>query len=363
VRFSSFRRGWLFVLAPLAGGAVITGVVRKPDAASTTVSAVASQRAPDLSFDAAVQAKQLDRAIAAYQAQHGSGAPSPSQLKALADLVVEDLAASPDPLIASAVCAESSSASCVTRLRELRDGNNVPLTIRAMAATALSKGSGTIDPTIERRVRDLIKTDPVTAATVAHHNGGSARVPLLAEVLASSDAPAQTVAARLLGQADSPEAAAALRAFLKSNPPRSAEWAAHVALANLGDADAIQLVSSKFAFFQGQDLLEAGTALARAGDARGVKALRDLSGGDDDLLRLQAAGALYPFEPLRTLEVLNDGYRNPNPMTRARALEITANLHLAPPDAAISLLADRDEWVRAQAARTAALASNRNGAR
>jgi HEAT repeat protein len=203
---------------------------------------------------------------------------------------------------------------------------------------------------VKEAARAAIETDPVSSAAAYEHADAATAVPSLIGLLGSEQRDAQYVAAYALGEFRTPEARQALQHYLKSDETTGGRrQAATIALARLGDRDALAAVREMVPKLGGRDLLEAARALDAARDPRALAILRQVLTGDHDLLRYEAAVLIGSRDADAVRRTLTTGLTSRNPWTRIAALTAFRRLGWDVPLEGRLLLADAAPHVAAAA--------------
>lgn len=300
----------------------------------------------------AVGLQQAEAALTAYERLIVRRPPERPLLKEIASGVLRSLAAHEDPLIRIARCEALPEPDETCRQEALRaaQDRSAPVAARASAAVMLLRAGDGRGPTVLHSLRSSSSASDQLALALSLDQAppAVAEGPLL-ELLASPHPQVQYLAASALEDIDTPRTKAALRRLAKTGRG-PAKLAAVISLARLGDHARLDEVGSALELLDGGDLLAAGEALARAGDPRGVAAIRRVSEGPHETLRLEAARGLTQFDRAAAAKVIEEGLTSSNPWIRAQALDVARRSGWTDTPKTRILLADGDAWVRLRAA-------------
>ena len=136
-----------------------------------------------------------------------------------------------------------------------------------------------------------------------------------------------------------------LRAVAADRESGAARLIAHIGLAASGDLDSLKVLNETLPLMKGRDLLEAGRALVTLKDPRGTPILRSLAQEGDEMLRIEAAQALYDADPAQSARLIQTASESSNPWVRARALEAAATLRVTPTVSMRRAMLDSNSWV------------------
>ena len=252
---------------------------------------------------------------------------------------------------------------CKDDLGALAATPNLPLVTR-LAAAALDTSRPADRSSFGNLAREAGSRDQLAVANASRQLPAKESLPILKGLLDSPDADdgVRSEAVAVLAENEEPGALDIVRGFVQKNPGYEARADVMVALARLGDQEALQAMPDLLDSLDGPDLLAAGEALARSGDTRGLDALRRLVIGPQEMTRLDAAVALERQGDPLGRSVLGDALSDENLWIRLRALELINKLPLAPDRRVWELMAEDDPWVRFRAA-TATLSSCRRAIR
>lgn len=185
------------------------------------------------------------------------------------------------------------------------------------------------------------------------------RVQLLAQAIAAGTEGVQFSAIDRLARVDHESALPILRrwAARDAGPGRVIALGA---VARAGDHEALAEIDRLLPDLRGSDLLAGGIALATHKRPQGLKAIRDVLVGENELLHLEAAAALVRLGDPLGRTTLEAELGNPNVWIRLRALEKVREAAIPVSAQVWRQMTDEMPWVRvraAQAALGAALAS------
>jgi HEAT repeat protein len=260
---------------------------------------------------------------------------------------------SSDPLLSVQRCgvlSRAGDAECIEQLRRTATDPSKPPVAQLQAASALVQaGEAQAEALLVARAEALQRQDPLAATQALGSIRSDSVIPALARLLSEGDVHTQRAAAEALGR-QSTAAAAPLKALLRRDSHSLAALAARAALVRLGDRGEREAVVGLLPQLRGTDLLEPAAALLAVGDARGVGPLRDVANGPDEMLRLDAAAALRPYDAALADSVIDAGLRSPNAWVRAHAIEALRASGRAADAQLQQLLQDTNELVRLRAA-------------
>ncbi len=279
-----------------------------------------------------------------------------SLLRRVAEASLAGLAREPDPLLhteACAVLARRGDAGCRGTLAKLSRSVDAPITLRLVAAAALSGSPPTGPnqaPTLPELAAGAGPNEQRAIASVASRFPAAQAVPVLKQLLGSDAQDVQYSAAQQLGDLQTAESREILRAFVAANPAARATGAARLALARLGDPGALKTIGGAIAQLRGGDQLSAAEALLAAGDSRAVDALLSLAAGDHEQVRVAAAALLGDRRPDVTRKVIEVSMSSANPWVRADAIDAFRHSRYLTLPVRWRALRDDSPWVRLRAA-------------
>lgn len=206
-----------------------------------------------------------------------------------------------------------------------------------------------------RRLEAAVTAGGIDPGTLAEtlSSAGPAGTPLLMTMLASPGGPARAAAAAALGQRKAEEAKPALQKLMTDPDPFVRSTAA-VALGRMGDQQAMTIVERMLQ----SEVPDLRIMAAEAYDGQNgawVSAITPLLENRDGVTRLQAARLLAPVNPEAARRTLQEAAGDQNPVIRAEAVRVMADVApespgVADPTQARRLLRDVDPAVRLHAA-------------
>jgi hypothetical protein len=312
---------------------------------------------PPNAIDALIQQGQIDAAVKAFDAQADQTKQYDiEQLARLAKAVLGQAsrATASDP--------SSALSACVTLLafgphacgQALANSVNSPATPVGMKLVAASPDLRTGDASAERRLLEL--TSKFTPHEWAAAVNATAEMPQDAAILVLSHAlntgtpDVQFEAITRLAAIETPRSVELLRPWSGRNDVPG-HLVALAAVAGSGDRDALVRLDRELPGLHGSDLLAAGVALARRGDKRGVESITSVLTGPEELLQIEAAGALARFGVPEGSARLEAELGSTNIWLRLRSLEVLQRLPpMLPTPAVWRQMADPLPAVRVRAA-------------
>src|SRR5829696_1155643 len=295
--------------------------------------------------------------LAQYEQQVVAGKADPAELVSIATIVLENGTDVTDagPMIEA--CSSDFArqrTECDTTLSALSKRQTASLTDRVRAAAALvlrkQKGADALLLELARRASpsQLVGIAPSLALLPARDS-----VPLLASLLASGDATANTVGCRVLSDIEGTESRTAIREFLTAAPRGTQPWFACVlAAARLGDVDAQQTSRSIWTYLHGYDLVTAADVLVAIDEELAVSLLQQATREARGITRLDAADRLVKLRPEVAKSIMEETLDDQDPEIRSAALQVHRHLQLEPSWDVRGRLLDTDPVVRLRAAET-----------
>jgi HEAT repeat protein len=303
----------------------------------------------------AIETKELRRGIDLYgELATREQRPDRSALTDLALAAAEDVAGSIDveariTACGAAVGLRAAHETCRRALSALASNSPDP-DERAWAAFALADAGvppraddlGVAEGSMGKNMRRRI------AQTMVHLTP-AVRVRLLEPLLEETSMPAQYATLLLLGDIPGVEAEHALRsaqARMPSGPPKVAIL---LGLARHGDRSSVAALGDLLPSLGEYEKIQAGRALARAADARGLALLDAAIRSPVDIDRIAAAEALADVDPDRARKVTRDNLTAGSPAIRQRSLLMAGSLELGTDPSVYRWLSDDLPLVRSAA--------------
>ena len=243
--------------------------------------------------------------------------------------------------------------------------------LRLLAAAGVSLPAGTADPgdqlaadgaqakngdpAARKRLETAVAEGTVDPGLLADtlESAGPVGTPMLMTMLTKPAGPARAAAAAVLGRRKAEEAKPELRKLMMDPDPFVRSTAA-VALARMGDDQAMTVIEGMLQS-PVPDLKIMAAEAFNGQPGAWVSVIRPLLENRDGVTRLQAARVIAPVDPEAARRTLQEAAGDTNPVIRAEATRIMADVASTVPDAADlpqarRLLRDRDPAVRLQAA-------------
>jgi HEAT repeat protein len=240
-----------------------------------------------------------------------------------------------------------------------------PIVLRLAALGALSGAASpnASVPELTRTVAAAARADDRALAQGLIGLPDEVAVPVWTRLAETGPREVQYLAIGALGRADTPEARRALEAIKKRGAPPGLTFAVTMALARAGDAASLGELKKAIPLLQGSDVLAVAEILQANGEtAAATPLLRQAAGGDNELVRVEAAARLGPGDAELAGTVLKSARASENPLVRAAAFQAFRASPLLEIPAILEGLGDPDPWVRLRAADAATAMSARAAA-
>jgi len=338
----------------------------RPEQALTLLANATTADALTLKVQAALKARQLDTAIAAYLARTGvEPAHDGELLKALAETYLQQFPPADPRLAAVGRCARENEATgdpeasrrasrtpaCLAEMKAIADDGTAPTATRAAAALVLVRAG---DQKAVGRITALAVTPNAAErrALLPALDGApaAAALPVLMAYLDDDDLGIQHAAAAALGAYPTEESKLSLKGYLAINFRRIARTPTIVSLATLGDADALRELRGQLAQLTGMELVNGAAALDAINDPRGTDTLERVAQGDNEVLRSAAGARLVTRRPAVARATFERGIAHASAGVRLSTLNAYAKTPLVDDTRLVQLLRDRDPAVRQRAA-------------
>jgi HEAT repeat protein len=304
-------------------------------------------------IQAAIDRGDTARALELYELEATGKERRPELLSRIVGLRARQLLSDTDLRVVVEAChvqVVSGTSSCLPTVRRIADDTEAEMATRLAAAAVLVEGRVRgADVTWEALLGVATDQKPLAAAdALSRHPPRKALRPLMA-LATGANRDARYVATLALVRLHSSEALPVLRGVAADEDAGAARLIAHIGLAAAGDRASLKLVDDTLPLMKGRDLLEAGRALARLKDPRGLSILRSMTEGNHEMLRIEAAEALHQVEPDRAARLLRSASESGNPWVRASALDAAARLRITPTAAMRRAMLDSNSWVAVRA--------------
>ena len=260
-----------------------------------------------LGIDVAVLTRQVARGLDLYDAVTNRGLnPDRAALKTLSLASAAELAESPEMDARATACGaalvlDAAHAPCLRALRAMTESTKSP-DEQAFGISALANAR--VAPFPERlgklNLRNGLRVQFVQSLT---RLPAAERLALVRPLLSDADTSTQYQAVMFLSDIPGPEVAAVLKSLTPTGPVRQALT---IARARHGDVQSLSAVGPMLADLDPYLKIQAGQALAEAGDSRGVQTLQAMIAGSVDVYRVYAADALVRFNPTAAQRALLD---------------------------------------------------------
>lgn len=222
-----------------------------------------------------------------------------------------------------------------------------------LAADAAQAKNG--DVPARKRLETAVSEGTIDPGALAQslEAAGPVGTPMLLTMLTKPAGPARAAAAAALGRRKAEEAKPELRKLMTDADPFVRSTAA-VALGRMGDDQGMAVVERMLQ----SEVADLRLMAAEAFNGQGgpwISAIRPLLDNRDGVTRLQAARLIAPVDPEAARRTLQEASGDTNPVIRAEAAKVMADVADAVPDAtdlaqARRLLRDSDATVRVHAA-------------
>lgn len=259
-------------------------------------------------------------------------------------------------------------------LRQIAAGTDAGLrhdALRLLAAAGVPMPAGTGDATDQltadaarakdgdaparKRLEAAVTAGTIDPATLAEtlESAGPVGTPMLMTMLTKPAGPSRAAAAAALGRRKAEEAKSALQTLMTDPDPYVRSTAA-VALARMGDDQAMTVVE-RMLQSEVPDLRLMAAEAFNGQNGPWVSAIMPLLENRDGVTRLQAARLIAPVNPEAARRTLQEAAGDQNPVIRAEAARVMAEVTPTVPDVADitqarRLLRDADATVRLHAA-------------
>ena len=200
---------------------------------------------------------------------------------------------------------------------------------RIAAARVLEQG----DAPGSKALTDLVIQNAITSSPVAAAGALASMLPARStealKALAFSDNPdARYLATAALARRRGPDVIPTLRAVAADERRGSPRLIAHIGLAGTGEAESVRFVHDAFPLLDGRERLDAALALVLAKDPEGPALVAELTTGQNEMVRIDAAEVLYATRPAEAERAISAGLASTNPWVHARAMEAVARVRM-----------------------------------
>ena len=319
-------------------------------------SAVARER-----IERAIATQDLGPALAGYEQLRAKDTSHRQVLGSIAFARMNQLRKDPDPRIRADACAAvlqtGAHRECTDELTTMANDGSLDAGSRLAAASALRAANVVgADRIFEFVLGAAIEQSPASAADgLARLPASVSREPLKRLAADSSNADARYIATMALARMRGEDLLPVLRSVSSDKGAGAARLAADIGLAANGDRDALKLLNELLPHIRGRERVEAALALITLKDPRGPALLAEAATGEYEILRIEAAEAMYPTQRPAAERALNEGLASGNPWVRARAIRALTTLQIATTPPVRRAMLDKNSTVAVAAARAAML--------
>jgi HEAT repeat protein len=305
----------------------------------------------------ALAQKDQPRALQAYeQLREQYKVAAPDLLQAIATARAEALRRDDDPRIKVEACAAlllpGRHADCVSQMTTIANDAGVDLPSRLAAAGTLRKANLAGEQLFDFVLGQALTRSPTAAAdALAQLDPAASRDPLKRLAADSDNADARYMATMALARMRGDDLVPVLRTVASEKSAGAARLAAYIGLAANGDAEGLRVLNETLPLIKGRERVEAALALISLNDPRGPSLLAEVSQGDHDLLRIDAAEAMFPMRREAAGRVILDGLASGNPWIRARAIRAVEAVKMPQTASLRRAMLDSNSWVAASATR------------
>lgn len=313
----------------------------------------------------ALTAGDVARALQAYEQVRGKDPAHLELLRSIALTRANQLRKEADPRIRVDACATillaTADRSCIDELTKLANDSSIDVGSRFAAADALRTARVTgSDRLFDFLLSQAIDQSPSTAAdSLARLSPSLSREPLKRLAADSTNADARYIAAIALSRMRGDDLIPVLRSVATDPTAGAARLPAYIGLAANGDKEGLKVLNETLPLMKGRERVEAGLALVTLKDPRADSVLSEVTRGDHELVRIDAAEALYSRQPKDATRILNDALASGNPWIRARALQAATSVGLDQSASMRRAMLDRNTSVAVAAVRAAILGANK----
>jgi HEAT repeat protein len=267
----------------------------------------------------------------------------------IAALRSRQLATDADVRVAVEACraqVATGTKTCLTDARRIADDVGAEMGARLAAASVLVEGRADgAEAFFQTLLGIAAENKPAAAAGALAGRRADSSIQPLMQLAGNSNEDAKYIATLALVRYKTKDTVPVLRAVAADRDSGAARLIAYIGLAASGDQDALKILNDTLPLMKGRDLLEAGRALTTLKDPRGTAILRSLAQEGDEMLRIEAAEALYGADSALSARLIQSASDSANPWVRARALEAAATLRIAPTVSMRRAMLDTNSWV------------------
>jgi HEAT repeat protein len=301
--------------------------------------------------------KDHPRALQAYERlREQYKIAAPDLLQAIASARAGVLRRDVDPRIRVEACAAlfllGNHPDCASQMTAIANDATVDLPSRLAAAGRLNTLKGTGERLFDHVLGQALGQSPSAAAEALAQVDSAASRGALKRLAADSDnADARYMATMALARMRGDDLVPVLRTIASEKSAGAARLAAFIGLAANGDAEGLKVLNETLPLIKGRERVEAALALIALNDPRGPSLLAEVAEGDNEMLRIDAAEAMFSTRREAAERVILNGLASGNPWVRARAIRAVETVKMPQPAAVRRAMIDANSWVAASATR------------